>query len=311
VFIEVEIFHNICHNGIKKYKDLMMGCRPGRHSTSKFRIFPKKFYKTKNRFSDISLLNKGFQKEETEFNKFSTTTKTYNHGNHHEMITLRLSTDGSTLQIEKNEDDESISDGSNNDIFDDSIIDNDSLDSYSSKCKSEPLLSHKKKTRHRKAVWSDYDINHHNHTAPSTDDECDWFTAEIYDDSENSSSGTLPVYHKGIIKCKSISENKFNDVKLTPNMSKLSAEYITHLSEQILANASTQLGLSLKNNGLKKRQKQSFELPTRMTGPMETQNKRLQVPTTRKFLARFSESGDISFFSSDELSKDQQNCDRF
>jgi hypothetical protein len=96
VFIEVEIFHNICHNGIKKYKDLMMGCRPGRHSTSKFRIFPKKFYKTKNRFSDISLLNKGFQKEETEFNKFSTTTKTYNHGNHHEMITLRLSTDGCT-----------------------------------------------------------------------------------------------------------------------------------------------------------------------------------------------------------------------
>lgn len=284
---------------------LTMGCRPGRHSQSKFRIFPRKFYKSKKTFSDISLLNKGFQKEEMEFNKFSTTSKIYNHGHHHEMITLRLSTDGSMLQIEKNDADSSSNCTSKNDIIDESFEqETESLDSYSSKCKSEPLLSHKKKTRHRKHVWSDYDITQHSCAGQSSDDECEWFTAEVYDDSEDSSTATATIHHDGgQRKHSSMPEEKFNDVTLTPNLSKLSAEYITHLSEQILATASNQF--ALQNNGLSKYKK--LTPPGSPKKIRKLANQRLQIPTTRKFFARFSASGDISFLSSDDLSNEYQN----
>lgn len=323
-----------------------MGCRPGRHSSSKFRIFPGKFYKTKNKFSDISLFNRGFQKEEAEFNKFSTTTKTYNYGHRHEMITVRLSTDGSTLQIEKNDEESCLSTpvcSSRSEIV--VSFDNDSLDSYSSNCKSEPLLS-KNKHGHQKQGWSDPDINQSNDL--STDDECEWYTA----DSKHSSATTTATVHvrednsppidkirqdgednapcqnKNVREgaesscrnrnvkeradnssCKhkittdskwkrsKVADAKFTDVTLTPNLSKLSAEYITHLSEQILVSASTHL--ALQTNGLNKYSKTCPETPKKKR---KSGKQFLKIPArSKKYLARFSESGDISFFSKDEL----------
>lgn len=297
-----------------------MGCRPGRHSSSKFRIFPGKFYKNKNKFSDISLLNKGFQKEEAEFNIFSTTTKTYNYGHRQEMITVRLSTDGSTLQIEKNDEDSCLSASvcsSRDEILEESFEnDIDSLDSYSSKCKSEPLLI-KKKSGHRKQVWSDLDINQINGGDLSTDDECEWFTAEI--GSKYSSATTTATIHKedkmqdeifvesspcinksaveNRWKNNKVADTKFKDLTLTPNLSKLSAEYITHLSEQILVNASTQL--ALQTNGLKDYHK---PVPNTPKKKKKVGKQFLKIPgRSKKYFARFSESGDISFFSKDEL----------